>query len=198
MSTIRTDPTPDFKHKALLFDWDGTLFDNHRFNYSALRAALNLEGFTIPEEAFYSMSGKSIREIAASALPSHLQDAAVIDQIILARDQWALANLDLAKPNRGVFSLLTNNDQRKKGVVTGSVKSNIQPFIDRYHLSPYLDVVITRDDVKSGKPSPEGYVAAIKRLGVGTPSSVLVYEDSDEGITAAQLAGADVFDVRNL
>jgi sugar-phosphatase len=52
-------------------------------------------------------------------------------------------------------------------------------------------VLITADDVHSGKPSPEGYQTAARRLGY-QPARCAVFEDSDAGVLAAQAAGAGV------
>lgn len=56
---------------------------------------------------------------------------------------------------------------------------------------PMPGVMVTAEDVASGKPSPEGYVLAASRLGV-VPSDCLVFEDAEAGILAAQAAGATV------
>jgi HAD superfamily hydrolase (TIGR01509 family) len=58
----------------------------------------------------------------------------------------------------------------------------------------FMDVVITNEDVKEGKPSPEGYLLAMKTLGV-SPGSCIVVEDGEYGITAAESAGARVLRV---
>jgi sugar-phosphatase len=50
-------------------------------------------------------------------------------------------------------------------------------------------VVVYADDVARGKPDPEGYLTAARRLGVD-PSEALVVEDAPPGIEAARAAGA--------
>lgn len=52
-------------------------------------------------------------------------------------------------------------------------------------------LIITADDVSNGKPDPEGYLLAAKRLGLAT-SECLVFEDVPAGIAAGEAAGADV------
>ncbi len=49
--------------------------------------------------------------------------------------------------------------------------------------------------MKRGKPAPDIFLRAAEALGVA-PSRCTVYEDSDEGITAARAAGMTVIDVR--
>ncbi|WDM12436.1 HAD-IA family hydrolase [Streptomyces lavenduligriseus] len=53
------------------------------------------------------------------------------------------------------------------------------------------EVLVTADDVTEGKPSPEGYLQAARRLGVA-PERCLVVEDAEAGVRAARAAGARV------
>jgi sugar-phosphatase len=58
-------------------------------------------------------------------------------------------------------------------------------------------VLVTADDVASGKPDPEGYLLAARRLGV-EPSRCLVVEDSEPGLAAGRAAGAMTATLRGL
>ena len=51
-------------------------------------------------------------------------------------------------------------------------------------------IMVTSDDVQRGKPDPEGYALALRRLGV-LPRLAIVLEDSATGITAARAAGVE-------
>jgi mannitol-1-/sugar-/sorbitol-6-phosphatase len=53
---------------------------------------------------------------------------------------------------------------------------------------PIPEVFVTSDDVRRGKPDPEGYLAAAARVGVA-PADCLVCEDSPTGLAAARAAG---------
>jgi len=52
-------------------------------------------------------------------------------------------------------------------------------------------LLVTVDDVTVGKPDPQGYLIAARRLGVD-PARCLVVEDSDAGVAAGRAAGATV------
>jgi sugar-phosphatase len=52
---------------------------------------------------------------------------------------------------------------------------------------PTPAVLVTGDDVRRGKPDPEGYLAAAALLGVA-PADAIVVEDSPDGIRAARAA----------
>ena len=51
------------------------------------------------------------------------------------------------------------------------------------------DAVVTGEDVNHGKPDPEVYLKAIEKLGCENLNEVLVFEDSEVGIKAAEAAG---------
>src|SRR5450631_52854 len=59
---------------------------------------------------------------------------------------------------------------------------------------PIPNVLVTADDVVSGKPSPEPYLLAAKRLGMD-PTRCVVIEDAPAGIASARAAGARVIGV---
>jgi sugar-phosphatase len=52
-------------------------------------------------------------------------------------------------------------------------------------------VLVTAEDVARGKPAPDGFLAAAKRLGVD-PEDCLVWEDAPAGIASAEASGAAV------
>lgn len=191
------DLIPSENVRALLFDWDGTLFDNHHFNYVALAHALDSHGVTISEQWFHENSGFSARGIVQEAIRA-AGGSADADDVLAARDAYAEDRVADIAPVSGVFALLNNPRGRKVGVVTGSNRSMLGALLRLHDLEDKLDVLVTRDELNRGKPSPEGYELAMRRLNVDDPSTVLVYEDSDQGIEAALAAGADAVDVRPL
>lgn len=83
----------------------------------------------------------------------------------------------------------------KLAIVTTTKRANVDIYSDvnerirsRIHLRDYFSVVVTMEDVEHIKPDPEGYLTALKRLGVA-PEDALVVEDSRVGVTAAAAAG---------
>ena len=59
---------------------------------------------------------------------------------------------------------------------------------------PKPEIFITADDVRAGKPSPDGYLLAASRLNVGS-SECVVIEDAPAGIQAGKSAGMRVIAV---
>lgn len=72
-------------------------------------------------------------------------------------------------------------------VATSSVGASARPFLDRHRITKFFDVIVTGDEVERGKPAPDIYLAAAKKLNV-TASDCLVVEDALSGIAAAKAA----------
>lgn len=188
---------PPPEKKALLFDWDGTLFHNHHFNYEVMRAALADWDVPITEAWFMENSGYSAKAMVEMALGEAGATVDALD-VLTRRDQHANDRVDDVPASPAVMRLLLSmSGDRRIAVVTGSNRSNIQALLTHLDLEPKLDAIVTRDQIEHGKPDPEGYRLALARLGV-EPEDAVVYEDSDTGVEAAMAAGIDVIDVRYL
>lgn len=73
-------------------------------------------------------------------------------------------------------------------LVTSSWPARIAHVLQQHQLQTAFSVVISRDDVQRGKPAPEGYCLAAKKLKLPA-AHCLVFEDSLSGVQAACQAG---------
>ena len=62
-------------------------------------------------------------------------------------------------------------------------------MIKKSELNPYLDFFLSNQDITKPKPDPEIYATAIMRLDLN-PEEVLILEDNEKGIKAAEASGA--------
>ena len=76
-------------------------------------------------------------------------------------------------------------------VATSSVSASARPLLDRTGIRSLFSVVITGDEVQQGKPHPDIYLRAAKKLGI-SPEACLVIEDSLVGIAAGKAANMRV------
>ena len=72
----------------------------------------------------------------------------------------------------------------------------IAAALDATGLTDVFEVVVSSDEVAHGKPAPDVYLEAARRLGVD-PGACLVVEDSKNGVAAARAAGMTVVLVPN-
>jgi len=73
-------------------------------------------------------------------------------------------------------------------IVSGALRGEIQLVLRQEKLRPYFKSIVAAEDVKQGKPHPDGYLQARRLLGVKA-RECLVIEDSHWGIEAAHRAG---------
>jgi sugar-phosphatase len=175
---------PDsFLCRALLFDLDGVLIDSTRVVTLQYRRWAQENGLD-PEKVLATAHGVRTIEVVRRAAP-HL-DAEAEKAKIEARET--------ADPNIGVMpgapELLASIPQGRWCVVTSGGRSLAITRMRRLGL-PIPEMLVTADDVGSGKPDPEPYRKGAELLKV-QPEECLVVEDALAGIRAAHAAGMKV------
>ncbi|MEV5050059.1 HAD family hydrolase [Arthrobacter sp. LAR12-1-1.1] len=192
------EPLPWTGYRALIFDWDGTLVNSHGANYQAMAAALNAQGARMEKVWFDARTGLSTPEMA-SLISGEQNIDLNLDQIVSARNSEYMQLLESVREIVPVVNVL--REASAAGVLTalatGGGKATVMPSVDELGLRDLFNVIVTREDAERGKPAPDIFLTAAKRLEV-SPADCLVFEDSEEGLAAAQHAGMDSVDVRAL
>ena len=80
-------------------------------------------------------------------------------------------------------------------VASNGTRVNVAQTLEAVGLSSLFDALVAVDDVAHGKPAPDLYLEAARRLGV-KPEGCIVFEDTEPGIEAARAAGMRVRDIR--
>jgi HAD superfamily hydrolase (TIGR01509 family) len=185
---------------AVIFDMDGVLIDAREWHFDALNEALAIFGYNISLEDHLSRFDGLSTLAKLSILTSEIDLPVEIHELISAvkQDRTLRIAAQRCYPNVAhqiLISRLKSLDI-KVAVVTNSIRKTTEFMLEYAGLLRYLDVVVTNEDVLEGKPSPEGYLMAMKQLGAASDAT-LVIEDGVYGIAAAQAAGATVIPVRN-
>lgn len=88
-------------------------------------------------------------------------------------------------------------------IVTGALHQETEYILKKINIRQYFSVIVAGDDLKTSKPSPDGYLLAVEKLNQQNPdlclqpSECLVIEDTPVGIEAAKNAGISVVGVAN-
>jgi len=187
--------------KAVIFDMDGVLIEAKDWHYEALNRALRLFGHEISRHdhltTFDGLPTRKKLEILSitSDLPTELHD--FINEL---KQRFTMEIVHAqCKPrfNHEYALSRLKAEGLHLAVCSNSVRQTIEVMMEKAALAPYLDFVISNEDVARPKPDPEMYQAAIRRLGL-LPEECLVVEDNENGIRAAQGAGAHVLPVREV
>jgi len=184
--------------RALIVDWDGTVVDNTAARCAALTAALAPHNIPVPANRFSQLVGLPVREVIAQLaadadrpVPTRLED-------VLARSRAAL----LGGPTPDLIPCtleLLHAALRiavPRAVASSAAGVLVHHGIEKLHLAELLPIIVTFDDVPRGKPAPDVYLEAARRLGAD-PAQCLAVDDAGEGITAALAAGMRTLTVRH-
>ena len=87
-------------------------------------------------------------------------------------------------------------------ICSGAVMAEIELILQQAGLRSYFEVIVSGEQVRQGKPSPEGFLLALERLNQNRaktilPSECVVIEDSNWGLQAARTAGMHTVGVTN-
>lgn len=181
--------------KAFIFDLDGTLFDSTEANVRAYTKSFEAVGLTFDENKYRELFGLRYSEMIAAIAPSITPQQA--DEIRKLKPAFYKEAFDYIIPNTGLLALLhTVHATHKTALATTASHENVYNLLGHFSLATTsFDVIITGEQVKSGKPDPECYLNAISSLEVDA-QECCVFEDSDVGVQAAVLSGAQVVRVR--
>lgn len=105
---------------------------------------------------------------------------------------------DKLTPTAGLISSLEffKNKRMKIAIASSGTKEYIHLVLNKYDISQYFNIIVSGDNVKVGKPNPETYIVAAKKLGF-KPKECLVLEDATVGIKSAKSAGCICIAVKN-
>ena len=191
-TTFPTRPT------AIVCDMDGLLVDSERLELRVWQAAATDMGVELTDERFATFVGHDathnnaqLRAYYGEAfdIPTFRDTCHRHMQAILAREPVAL------RRGAGEWIAFVKSLGLPMALATSS-----GPHLVQERLGPLLrefDAVATRADVERGKPHPDLYLVAARRLGV-PPEQCLALEDSPTGARAAIAAGMPVLIVPDL
>ncbi|MFI8103494.1 HAD family hydrolase [Streptomyces sp. NPDC086023] len=190
---IQCSPAVPDGVEALILDFDGVLADTVGRHEEALRAALQPYGVDLDSGWYGRHVGLSIRDLLA-ALPG--ARSLRHDEIVQRSRGHLLASVHTITPIPCVVELL--EQARRAGVpcavASGASRLLVDPGLDALGLNEAFAAVVRREDVVHGKPDPELFLTAARRLGVA-PDRCLAVDDAPDGIASARAAGMQVITV---
>jgi beta-phosphoglucomutase len=175
--------------EAVLWDLDGVLVDTARFHYQAWRQLLSELGRSLSEEEFRRTFGLRndliLRDMLGEVSPEEVRRLSERKEALFR--QHAAGSVT---PLPGAVELVrrARDEGRRTALVTSTPQVNVDFVLEQVGLTGAFDTIVTAEDVSRGKPDPEGFLLAARRLGVA-PERCLVIEDAPGGIEGARRAG---------
>ena len=187
------DIPPDTR--GLIFDCDGTIADTMPLHYQAWVTALGEYGVEFPEAVFYELAGVPTDKIIEILNDRHghrmpVRETAEWKDRLFERDISQVLPIapvvDVARSYHGKLPM---------AVASGGYRLLVVKTLQACDLLHLFDAVVAAEDVVHGKPAPDIFLEAARRLGV--PAGKCVgFEDGEMGLTALRAAGMVAIDVR--
>lgn len=179
--------------KAVFFDLDGTLIDSMHVWKDIDIEFLGRFGFELPPTLQKEIEGISFVDTAIYFKKRFALELS-IEEIMDIWNEMAFQKYSEEidyKPGAFEFLKLL----KKKGIHTAICTSNSRELVNaagrRLGFIEYFDEIISSGEMEKGKPAPDIYLEAARRVGA-VPEECLVFEDVCAGICAGKSAGMKV------
>lgn len=179
---------PEGDFDAYIFDCDGTLADTMPLHYQAWCAALGVHGCEFPEDLFYSFGG--IPTVKIVQLLNERNGLAMPPEATAHhKEELFLERLGRIRPIEAAVAHVHQNYGRiPLAVASGGHREIVIRTLGTLGLLEKFEVIVGAEDYRCGKPAPDPFLEAARRLGCD-PTRCLVFEDTEIGLQAAAAAG---------
>ncbi len=174
---------------AVIFDMDGVLVDSAAAHGESWRQVARQHGIDVTDEQFRRTFGRPSRDIIRIIWGSGLSDAQIValdEEKEAAYRQLITGRVPLMPGARQVLERLGAAGYAL-AVATSGPRANVELVLREAGWEQAFDAVVTGFDVQHGKPAPDCFLLAARRLDL-PPNCCVVIEDAPVGITAARAA----------
>lgn len=179
-----------YSNYAVIFDMDGVLANTGPIHYESWVKMAKEIGKKFTKKFFNLTFGQPSVPITRMLVGDNVDQELVEKWADLKERYYREMVREKIIPLPGVLRLLQelNDLGFKLAVGSSGPPENVELLLNSLRIKLYFDVVITASDVKNGKPAPDVFLIASKKLNV-FPSNCVVIEDAPVGIEAARSAG---------
>ncbi|MFH1718812.1 MAG: HAD family phosphatase [Planctomycetota bacterium] len=194
--------------KAVIFDFDGVITDSEVLHLRAFNGSLARYGVEIATKDYYQ-TYLGFCDVDCYKM--------LISQGLLKIDERQIG--DIIKEKTRIFEELARTEGRTiegvhdflkilehnkipMAICSGALLAEIELLLEEARLRHFFAAIVSAEQVKKGKPNPEGFLLALKRLNKGrnpaiTPGQCIIIEDSHWGLQAGKAAGMHTIAVTN-
>jgi HAD superfamily hydrolase (TIGR01509 family) len=184
--------------KLIIFDLDGVLIETKELHFKAFNEALDDKYKISLSEHLSIYDGLKTTQKLDLLTKNKGLPKEDHSKVWEKKQKITLEQLQSIKPDDALINCFHKLSQEgyKIACCSNSVRKTVLTILHKLCIIHYFDLIISNEDVKNGKPHPEMYWQAISKFSL-LPKEVLIIEDSPNGLLAAQLSGANVFQVKS-
>jgi HAD superfamily hydrolase (TIGR01509 family) len=189
--------------KLIIFDLDGVLVEAKEIHYQTLNDAIyrvtrNHDMIIQWEEHLSTYDGLKTDQKLRMLTEKKGLNSKHHEAIWNRKQELTLLALSNLKQNfrlQGLMAML-RKDGYKIACCSNSIRRSVLVMLSKLGLIEYMDLILSNEDVKNGKPHPEMYWEAMSKMSV-LPEETLIVEDSPPGLLAAARSRAHILRVNN-
>ena len=182
---------------GVVWDLDGVIVDSaEAHNASWVAMARDFGVPYDPERDFRAIFGKHNTDIIGGLW--NITEAARVEEMAQSKERYFRNAAAHLKPLSGVLELMQDLHERgwKQEIGSSAPIENIELLLKATGTARFMEAIASGNDVTRGKPDPEVFLIAFRRMGVA-PRNGVVIEDAPAGVEAAIRAGAACVAVTN-
>ncbi len=204
--------------RAIIFDFDGVITDSEILHLRAFNRVLAQYGVEISTRDYYKeylgctdvdcfklLAKKGLLKIDMPvATRSHRGEQGIeslIEQKNHVFEELAKTDGRIIEGVRDCLNMLKDNSI-PMAICSGALLAEIELVLEQARLRGFFDVIVSAEQMTRGKPYPDGFILALRKLNQGRQSPIeanqcIAIEDSHWGLQAAKAAGMHTVAVTN-
>lgn len=186
--------------KGVIFDLDGVLVDTEELHYLAWLKVLELLGLNLSKKEFCAFAGKQIDIIAEGLIKKYnlntTKEKLTSHRRKIVVEIFKDSDVKMMPYAKKAVAFFAKETKVNLALASTGIKQMVLMKLKKTGLYNFFSVIITGDDVKRGKPYPEIYLRAVKKLKL-KPKDCLALEDTQFGVESAKSAGLFCFAIPN-
>ena len=194
--------------RAVIFDFDGVITDSEILHLRAFNRVLAQHGIEITKKDYYKeylgLTDIDCFKLVADRNQIDLDDGGIenlVKQKNRIFEELAETEGQIIEGVRDFLQMLKENNI-PMAICSGAVRAEIELILQQARLRPFFAVIVSAEQVKKGKPHPEGFLLTLQKLNSRgsdpiLPDQCVVIEDSHWGLKAAMAAGMHTVAVTN-
>ena len=194
--------------KAVIFDFDGVITDSEVLHLRAFNQSLIPYGVEISTKDYYTnylgfsdfdcyktLVDNGLLKIDARQIKGIIEEKSKIFEVLSKTEGQTIDGVH-------EFLQLLEKNKIPMAICSGSLMVEIEVTLEKAGLRHFFKEIVSAEQVKKGKPHPEGFILALKKLNKhfrppAAAGECIVIEDSQWGLQAGKAAGMHTVAVTN-
>jgi len=176
--------------KAVIFDFDGTIYNSTKFVYLARKHFFKKFGIDLKKSDFKKYLATPTPNFIAEINKKYKIKTTVEEMRAFTRPEFVRLIKNKYVPNHGIKKLLDelNKNKIKVAIASANRRDVIIYDLKKLGLEKYFKTIVSTEDIKNPKPAPDTYILAAGKLKV-SPCECIGVEDGPDGILGMNRAG---------